>query len=311
MIKNTFGFTLIELIITMTIAAILAVVVAIFISRPILAYSNMERRAELVDDADLTLRRMARDIQRAVPNSLRVKTDPGNSNRIAVEMVNVVEGMRYRGAGPNPYLNFNSNNTVFNVIGQFQYSLSNATCAANQCRLVIYNTGANTGGAIPSDNPAPGANVYSTLAAPNCNNCLPPPGSVTITPTTTTVTLSNPSSEGQISLNNATLFALPSPRQRIDIIDTPITYICDASAGVQTITRYWNYTINSTQPTNPTLSPLSAAQSAQIAGDINSCSFTYTAGTAQQNGIISMVITLSKGGETITLMRQVEVDNSP
>ncbi len=305
------GFSLIELVITMTISAILSVVVAIFITRPILAYGSMQRRAELVDAADLTLRRMSRDIQRAVPNSLRVKVDPGNSNRVAVEFVNIVEGMRYRGAGAGPYLDFTTSNSLFNVIGQFQFALANPTCLANACRLVIYNTGANTGGAIPADNPAPGANVYSTVAAPACSNCLPPPGSVTITPPSTIVTLSNPSSEGQVSLSSSVLFALASYRQRVDIVDTPITYICDTSVGVQRITRYWNYSITPVQPTDPSVAPLNAAQNAQLTQDVGSCSFNYSPGTEQRNGIITMNIVLTKGGENITLMRQIGVDNSP
>jgi len=309
------GFTLIELVITMTLGSILSVVVAIFITRPVTAYVNVTRRAELIDTADSALRRMARDIQRAVPNSVRVKQDPNNSKRVAVEMLNIVEGMRYRETPPGPFLDFTTPVTQFNVIGLFKYALSNATCIANNCRLVVYNTGENNGGTIPADNPTAGANVYSTVVAPNCSGCVPPPGSVTITPVGTSVALSNPSGspEGQINLGSGVLFALSSARQRINIVDTPVTYICDGSTNQ--IIRYWNYTINSVQPTDPTFSPLNTAQSALLAQDVTTCSFIYTPGTAQRNGTISMSITLSKSntqsGDTITLMRQVSVDNMP
>ena len=310
------GFTLIELVITMTLGAILSVVVAIFIARPITAYVNVTRRAELIDAADSTLRRMARDIQSAVPNSIRVKIDPDNGQRVAIEMLNIVEGMRYRATPPGPFLDFTTPVTQFNVVGKFQYALSNPICKEKKkCRLVVYNTGENNGGAIPSDNPTAGANVYSTVKALNCSGCVPPPNSVTITPADTTVTLDNPlgSTEGQITLSSAVLFALPSARQRIDIVDTPVTYVCDSS--IQQIRRYWNYTINSVQPTNPTLSPLKDAPWALLAQDVTNCTFTYTPGTLQRNGLITMSITISKsntqGGDTITLMRQVSVDNMP
>jgi len=312
---TTKGFTLIELVITMTLGSILSVVVAIFIARPITAYVNVTRRAELTDAADSTLRRMARDIQRAVPNSIRVKQDPNNSQRIAIEMLNVVEGMRYRATPPGPFLDFTTPVTRFNVIGQFQYALSNETCLTNSCRLVVYNTGEDNGGAIPSDNPMAGANVYSTVAAPNCSGCLPPPTSVTITPVGTTVMLSNPpgGTEGQIDLNPGVLFALPSARQRINIVDTPVTYICDSSN--KQILRFWNYAIDSVQPTDSGLSPLNTAQVALLAQNVTSCNFIYTPGTSQRNGIVTMSITISKGNtqgsDTITLMRQVSVDNTP
>jgi MSHA biogenesis protein MshO len=303
------GFTLIELVITATLSAILATVVSIFIARPIVSYSNTTSRAELVDAADMALRRMARDIQRAVPNSLRVKTDPNNSNRIAVEMLNIVEGMRYRAGPPGPFLDFTKANTQFNVIGQFQFATSNPTCLNNGCRIVVYNTGANLGG---SDNPTPGANVYSTVSAPACTGgCIPAPGTVTITPVGTTVALANPSAEGQINISPGVQFALASARQRLYVVDTPVTYLCDASLGVQQITRYWGYPIAQQQPTDPTLFPLTAGNSAELTKDINSCNFTYSSGTAQRNGIITMTISLSKNGETITLMREVSVSNVP
>ncbi len=306
------GYTLIELVMVITISSILSIAVGGFISRPITAYSNVLDRAELVDASTQALQRMVRDIQRAVPNSLRVKQDPNNANRIALEMVNIVEGMRYRATAPGLFLDFANPVSQFNVIGQFQFAHNHPICITGNCRLVVYNTGANTGGSIPADNPSPGANVYSTIAASNCSGCLPPPGSVTITPPTTTVTLTNPGSEGQITLSASTLFALPSTRQRIDIVDTPITYICDTSAGIKNITRYSGYPINSVQPTDPTAAPLNTVQGAQLTKNVTGCNFTYQAGSSQNNGIITLSLTLtSRMGETITLIRQVGVNNSP
>lgn len=295
-----------------TLSGILSVVVGVFIAKPIYAYRKVILRAQLVDAADQSLHRISRDIQRAVPNSLRVKVDPSNSQRIAVEMLNIVEGMRYRTTGPGSFLNFIQPVTQFNVIGQFQYAMNNPTCMGGNCRIVVYNTGANMGGAIPSDNPAPGANVYSTLAAPSCSGCLPPPGSVNITPASTTVTLSNAGSEGSITLGAATLFGLPSARQRVAVVDTPVTYLCDVSAGVKSITRYWGYSINAIQPTNPSLPPLNTAQSALLTNGITGCSFNYAPGSPQSNGLITMKLTFSnEDGESITLLQQVSVDNSP
>ncbi|MEX1993814.1 MAG: prepilin-type N-terminal cleavage/methylation domain-containing protein, partial [Steroidobacteraceae bacterium] len=57
------GVTLIELIIVITITAIVAVGVSVFISRPIEGYVDAARRAELTDIADTALRRMTRDLR--------------------------------------------------------------------------------------------------------------------------------------------------------------------------------------------------------------------------------------------------------
>ena len=197
---------------------------------------------------------MARDIQRSVPNSLRIST---SGSSVALEMVNIVEGMRYRQnpspGSTQPFLDFSKTTTTFDTVQPFQYALSNPTCLINACRIVIYNTGATTNG--NSNNPAPGANVYSTAVAPACatpgtTSCNPPPGSVTITPSATTTTLSNsgPGGEGNILFNTPVQFAFTSPRQRLYVVDTPVSYICTPAASGGSLTRYEGYAINPTQP---------------------------------------------------------------
>lgn len=318
------GFTLVELIIVVTLSGILSLVVGVFIARPITSYANVTRRAELVEAADLALRRMARDIQQALPNSIRIKGDPSNPQRIAIEMIRVVDGMRYR-AYPSAgkiALDFSKPITQFNVIGQFQFAIANPdcltgncvgndTCAAGNCRLVVFNTGANTGGSQPTDNPSPGANVYSTSAAPNCNGCLPPPGSRNVTPQGMIVSLSNPGNEGLVTLSSPFMFGLPSPRQRLYVVDTPITYVCDVGTDQEKITRFWNYSVAENQPVDPSSNPLIIGANAQLTQFIKSCSFSYTPGANQRNGLVTLIITLAKNDENITLMREVNVSNVP
>lgn len=58
-----------------------------FISRPMEGYVDLKRRAELVDQAEMSLRRMQRDIRTALPNSVRI-FDSGKG----VEFLHVVDG---------------------------------------------------------------------------------------------------------------------------------------------------------------------------------------------------------------------------
>src|SRR2546425_1233021 len=71
------GVTLIEMVIVISITAIIAGAVSVFISRPVEGYADAARRAEMTDIADTALRRMTRDLRTALANSIRI-TNAGN-----------------------------------------------------------------------------------------------------------------------------------------------------------------------------------------------------------------------------------------
>lgn len=287
------GFTLIELIVTMTLIGIIASVVAVFISTPITGYTQSVRRADLVDNAESALRRMGRDIRKALPNSLRVRI---SGTVTAVEMLEVLEGVRYRAqgaAGTDP-LNFSAGDPDFDIIGSFRYIANGALPSTD--RLVIYNTGAVTGGSTPVD----GQNAYAANGA-GVGSSFPPPGSHVISNSASSISIS---SGNHVSVSSPRQFAFTSPQQRLYVIDTPISYICDTSTGL--ITRYSGYTFTSTQPiSNP------GGTASALTSNVSSCSFTYQAGTSERNGMISMRLTLTRSGESVTLMHQVAVNNAP
>ncbi len=292
------GFSLVELVITIVITGIIFSMVGVFLNRPIQAYTQLYSISDITNMADLALSRIERDVRNAVPNSIRVKT---SGNLVGVEMVNAIEGMRYRAKNPgggNATLNIGSNDTDFNVEGHFQY----AAYGANGYRLVIYNTGAYTG---TSDSPNAGVNVYSTASAPGPT---PPAGSRVITPSTTVVTLSSGVNEDHVNMNPAMRFGLASPRQRIYVVDTPISYVCNLTAG--TLTRYWGYPIAATQPVNASISPLNTANSALIAKNVSACSFNYSAGTASRNGVLGVNVIITRNGQSARLFYQINSNNA-
>ena len=90
------GFTLAEAVIVIVILGIISAAVAVFISGPIEAYFDVSRRAQLSDAADTALRRIARDLQRALPNSVRVAGACTGATPCYLEYVPVEAGGRYR-----------------------------------------------------------------------------------------------------------------------------------------------------------------------------------------------------------------------
>jgi MSHA biogenesis protein MshO len=276
------GFTLVELIIVIVISGILATGLSNFIVQPIQGYTDLARRATLVNAADNALRRMARDVHSALPNSIRIDV----SGKV-LEMINVVDGGRYRDdpppGDPNKRLEFNKADTEFNLLGQFN-AIARPFVYTNQ-RLVIYNVGVS------------GASAY--LANP------------VITPSTTTFSIAADGAfaaagaEDHITLSSGFQFGFPSPTQRIYLVDTPISYVC--SGG--NLYRYTGYPI--ADPAD-----LTSASRALVANQVTNCNFTYAPGTSQRAGLLTLALKLTQTlpdstTENVQLLHQVHVDNTP
>lgn len=140
------GFTLVELVVTIVIIGILSSLGGMFISQPIEGYIDLERRIELVDQAEMSMRRMQRDIRAALPNSVRISAD---GNRL--EMLHVVAGGRYRRGGVGDILDFAVVDTGFDVLGGLD-RFGEVTVGSDQ--VVIYNLAASgvTANAYSGDN---------------------------------------------------------------------------------------------------------------------------------------------------------------
>lgn len=83
------GFTLIELTVVIVITGILAATLTVFLKPIIEGYFDTRRRADLTDMADTALRRMAKDIRSAVPNSIWASEN-------CFQLVPTIAGGRYR-----------------------------------------------------------------------------------------------------------------------------------------------------------------------------------------------------------------------
>ena len=83
--------------------------------------------------------------------------------------------------------------------------------------------------------------------------------------------------------------------------------MCSAGANGN-ITRYWNYPITTAQPSTP-----AGGTSALLSTPVSACSITYSAGSPQRAGLVTLDITVrdNASGEQVRLLYQVHVDNSP
>jgi len=139
------GFTLIELIMVIVIVGILSTMTTDIITLPVQSYIDIERRTTLVDTAEMSIRRMQRDIRRALPNSIRIT----NSGTV-IELLHTTDGGRYRAKlasdGSGNILDFISADTSFDVIGDLASTPTGD--------MVVYNLGSSSADAYVGNNRA-------------------------------------------------------------------------------------------------------------------------------------------------------------
>jgi len=279
------GFTLIELVITMVISVVVVSFVSMFVSGPVSGFMDQSRRARLVDAADMALRRIGRDVRRALPNSVRTT---GAGGVVALELLSSVDGGRYRAQPPGSatqILDLASADASFNVIGPFTQVAKPFSSTSHY--IAVYNVG------------VPGADAYELANV--------------ITPVGTQIDIDADSLPGEdrVTLAPAFRFAYGSPTQRAYLVDGPVSYLCDPIAG--TLMRYQGYAIAQDQSTRDSHGELlgAGASASLMANQISGCAFTYAAGTAERSGLVSLQFAVSAQGESISLLSQVHVDNVP
>jgi MSHA biogenesis protein MshO len=132
------GFTLIELVMVIVIMGVIGGVVAVFMRAPINAYFDSGRRAALTDVADTAVRRISRDIRKALPNSIR------NTNSQCIEFIPTKTGGRYRATdatvGDGTGLDFTAADTRFNMLGKNSLLPTDQQIQPNDI-IAVYNLG--------------------------------------------------------------------------------------------------------------------------------------------------------------------------
>ena len=287
--------TLIELVVTIVIVGIIVAAVAFFLT-PLRQGTDIAARAELTDIADNALQRMGRDVQLALPNSVRTATAGASK---FLEFIAVRTAGRYRAGGGGPaivgencsddgsgipdsdQLVFDAPDTCFTTLGKLP-----GTVAAND-RLVLSNYESK----LPT-----GQNAYETAGILNW---------VTVT----SVDTSEPGRD-RVEFGSTTFQRAlhDSPGKRFFIVSGPVTYECDLAGG--RIYRHSGYAPSAGQPTSFGGSP------ALVAEHVSACEFEYAPSVSAQLGLVTMRLELQRqlfgaNTETVSLYHAVHVNNAP
>jgi MSHA biogenesis protein MshO len=240
-------------------------------------YLDAAGRAELGDQADLALRRMARELRGALPNSVRTGGVGGVSQ---IEFIPTKIGGRYLstadGAG-GPVLDFAGGSLDFTVDGAMPVGVTAIVASADiptNDDIVVSNFGPDFVGA---DAYVGNNRMRVRSVAGN------------------TVSL----------MSNGLTLANQSPDQRFQVVRPPVMFVCDPVA--RTLTRFWNYGFQAAIP------PAGAGLSAVLARNVVSCTFRYDVQQNVHTALIGLTIVLGRpnSDEAITLAHQIHVDNTP
>lgn len=258
------GFTLVELVVTITLTGIVAAMIGAFLKAPMSAYFDSVRRTRLTDEADTSLRFLARELHAALPNSISCGTG-------TVSFRPVQAGGRYReyptAAGTGNALAFGTSLTTFDSLS----STSNASTtdaygqAISSGTVVIGNLGAGV-----SSCDATQATPSNTLAVTALGASL----------TVQAATVPQACDLQTASASNAN----DRSGGRYYFAGSSVSYSCGASG----LTR----------------------NGARMADRVSACQISCTGANAAVQ-TVSLSLTLTDSGESLTLFRQVHVENYP
>ncbi|MCX8003694.1 MAG: prepilin-type N-terminal cleavage/methylation domain-containing protein [Burkholderiaceae bacterium] len=276
--KRWRGFSLVELVLVIVVLGVLGASVAVFVNNPVRAYFDAARRAQMTDAADTALRRLIRELQGAVPNSVRIASAGG---ALFLEFTPIADAGRYRAAtasgseaaGVDAFDPNDPADTSFQVLGR------PVTVPAG-AQLVIFNLGHG---------------AFDLYAGANRRSVTTAPGSAS------TIAFAG----------NGSPWPGESPDRRFYLVTTPVTYACTPAAdGSGRLERFSGYALQATQPTSTAAAPLAGAARSLVLDRVSGCSFTIDAALANANAV-ALSLRLADGGESVTLYAQVYLGNTP
>jgi MSHA biogenesis protein MshO len=265
------GFTLVELIMVIVIMGVIGGMVSVFMKSPIDAYFASARRAALSDMADTVVRRMARDFQKALPNSISNTT-----NGPCIEFIPTKTGGRYRSTDGSGTLATGA--TSFTMLG------SNTTFAGNSLPvdqliaqgdvIVVGNTGQPGADAYSNGNTmVVGAPPYTVSGAPNIETTFP----ISAIPS--------------LTVYNSSRFQVVQSDEKV------VSYVCNSSG--------LHRTVNATDFTHSCLAtgPLLASGA--------TCTFLFDQRSQSDALVHINLQLTDSSGESISLYHEVHIGTSP
>jgi len=271
------GFTLVELVVTLVVAAILSVGVLSYINDSLRGLVLARTQNQLASEARALLGRLTVELYNAVPNSLRI-APTGNGNQ-CLEFIPFSHVSTYVEAP------FSEADDHIDVIAT---DASNPLPSGMQVGLhaVLYPIEANPLYDLDANGPV--ALVDEVDAVPGAPEL------------------------ARLQLSTTHSFPRRSPLDRVFLSSTPVSFCIEGKR----LYRYAGYGFSPAQcgPADSGCPLMTAGSKGLLAENIDNAdlqAFTYTPGTLQRNGLILFDLRLRRGDSTLALQHELLLRNVP
>ena len=281
--NRTRGFTLVELIVTLVLFALLSVVLTLFFKPALDSWLAVRTRGDLVSEADQAMRRMLQDVRAAVPNSIRTPATD------CFELVPTSAGGRYR--------------TGIDTATAGAAAVDPATTTTSLDLLSPLSSLPAVGDWLVVDNQNTG-DVYSG-ANRSAITAVATPAAAFGRHRLTINALQFP-----LGYEGARMLVVPDAQKAVFYVCSGASTTLDASGNAPGVLyRLTNYGFNASVPAS---CPATTGADVLATG-LRSCRFLYTAnqGATQQSGFISVQLEFTRSNETSSLVFGGHVDNTP
>lgn len=290
--KNS-GFTLVEIIIVISIMGIIGGLSSMIIGRSLDSYAALERREKLQTSIRLAVERMSRELRHALPQSICVHDgtdcDPGTGNRFY--FIPVLDSGRYQ-----------DRPGVYTTLTPPPIQRNRLPVTINRDRFDVVST--NEANAL---NPDVGLDDWVVVFNPDNTTIYNGPNNIRNeinqvalidiykTPADTSDDINQIEFTGNVS------FANHSPTRRFHVIDNDHQVTLFYLNG----TDLFRDTTTFAAPNTPT------GNTRLLMQNVQACTFTYNAGSQTRAGLLRIDITVAQQGEQIQVIHDAHVYNTP
>lgn len=296
------GFTLVEVIISLTLIGILAAVAVPMLQMPMGAYTESSARARATTDLDWVQSKLTADFANALPNSVRVRAAGG---RYFIEFLQVHAQGRYRAGASGVAQTCPATAACGGAGVRDALEFGAAPACTDSCFFTL--------GTLPAANIVPGSDYVvvnptntSGLSGDPYANAAPP--AVQSIRTRLLALAPNAAQYGTQVTMTPNAFPTASPIKRFYVIaSSPVTYSCSSGARGP-LMRYSGYNITPAQPTAFGAAVTAAALSSLVSCTIAApTSVVEPAGVRGRGGLVTLKLSLTVPGTTGSVPEQTEL----